>query len=267
MLISRPKAKQLHNSNHLWAITMKISLRQSIISLAALMLGIFLGVFMGANGADIGDQPLLVRASLLALAIAAGLIAIYPLVPGFTNKPTAYVMVVCLPAVLPAFAYYLAILPTQAGEGFSASQSRSELITDSSSNGLVEVGFSYPIYTPTLTIKNNGLYTERVNVFLRMIDSGGGSALFRAIRNQVPGTALSVESSIRGLLSERDGVLFLPLAIPPLQEVTGQVVFIISNLNDGTSFTDALSSAYQAQFEIRDPASGQLLLEFPLEHI
>jgi hypothetical protein len=246
---------------------MKISLRQSTISLASLILAVFLVIFISANVADIGGQPLVIRALLLALTITAGLIGLYPVVPGFGGKPLLYVMVICLPAIVPAFAYYLIILPNQAGEGFSASQSRSELITDSSSNGLVEVGFSYPIYTPTLTIKNNGLYTEQVNIFLRMIDSGGGNALFRAIRNQVPGTALSVESSVRGLLSEKDGVLFLPIAIPPLQEVTGQVVFIISNLNDGTSFTDAVSSAYQAQFELRDPATGQLLFEFPLEHI
>jgi hypothetical protein len=246
---------------------MKISLRQSIISLAALILALFLAIFLSANGADVGAQPLLIRALLLAATITSALIALYPLVPGFAGKPLPFAMVICVPAVLPAFVYYLLVLPNQAGEGFSASQSRSELITDSSSNGLVEVGFSYPIYTPTLTIKNNGLYTQQVNVFLRMIDSGGGNSLFRAIRRRVPGVALSVESSIRGLLSERDGVLFLPVAVPPLQEVTGQVVFIISNLNDGTSFTDALSSAYQAQFELRDPETGELLLEFPLEHI
>lgn len=246
---------------------MKISLRQSIISLASLLLAIFLAVFISANGAEIGSQPLGLRAILLALNITAVLVALYPIVPGFSDKPISFVIVVCLPAILPAFLYYLLILPGQAGEGFSASQSRSELVTDSSSNGLVEVGFSYPIYTPTLTIRNNSLYTEQVNVFLRMIDSGGNTALFRAIRRQVPGAALSVESSIRGLLSERDGVIFLPVMIPPLGEVTGQVVFIISNLNDGTSFTDALSSAYQAQFELRDPTTGQLLFEFPLEHI
>lgn len=246
---------------------MKISLRQSIISLASLMLAVFLVIVIAGSSAEIGSQALAIRAMVLALTITAALISIYPFVPAFSSKPVSFAMVICLPAVLPAFVYYLLILPEQATEGFSASQSRSELITDGSSNGIVEVGFSYPIYTPTLTIKNNGLYTEQVNVFLRMIDSGGGVALFRAIRRQVPGAALSVESSIRGLLSERDGVLFLPIAIPPLQEVTGQVIFIISNLNDGTSFTDALSSAYQAKFELRDPATGQLLLEFPLEHI
>ncbi|MFT4861747.1 MAG: hypothetical protein ACI95C_000957 [Pseudohongiellaceae bacterium] len=246
---------------------MKISLRQLIISLASLMLAVVLVVFIAGRGAEIGSQALVVRALVLALSITAGLIAIYPIVPGFSGRPAAFAMAICVPAIVPAFVYYLMVLPSQASEGFSASQSRSELITDGSSNGIVEVGFSYPIYTPTLTIRNNGLYTEQVNVFLRMIDSGGSIALFRAVRRQVPGVALSVESSVRGLLSERDGVLFLPLAIAPLQEVTGQLVFIISNLNDGTSFTDALSSAYQAHFELRDPASGALLFEFPLEHI
>ncbi len=246
---------------------MKISLRQLIISLASLVFAVGLVVFIAGAEAEIGNQALIVRALVLTLSMTAGLIAIYPIVPGFSGRPLTFAMAIGLPAILPVFVYYLLVMPSRASEGFTASQSRSELITDGSSNGIVEVGFSYPIYTPTLTIRNNGLYTEQVNVYLRMIDSGGSIALFRAVRRQVPGAALSVESSVRGLLSERDGVLFLPLAIAPLQEVTGQLVFIISNLNDGTSFTDALSSAYQAHFELRNPVNGQLLFEFPLQHI
>jgi len=38
-------------------------------------------------------------------------------------------------------------------------------------------------------------------------------------------------------------------------------------LEDGTTFTEALGRAYQAQFELRDPESGALLLEFPLNRI
>lgn len=246
---------------------MKISLRQLIISLASLVFAVGLVVFIAGAEAEIGNQALIVRALVLTLSMTAGLIAIYPIVPGFSGRPLTFAMAIGLPTILPVFVYYLLVMPSRASEGFTASQSRSELITDGSSNGIVEVGFSYPIYTPTLTIRNNGLYTEQVNVYLRMIDSGGSIALFRAVRRQVPGAALSVESSVRGLLSERDGVLFLPLAIAPLQEVTGQLVFIISNLNDGTSFTDALSSAYQAHFELRNPVNGQLLFEFPLQHI
>ncbi len=246
---------------------MKISLRQSIISLASLLLAVFLAVFISSHGAEIGEQPLILRAILLALNILAGLISLLPFLPGFANKPLSFAFAICLPAILPGFIYYLAILPSQAGTGFEAQQLRSELITDSSSNGIVEVGFSYPVYTPTISIKNRELFTQNVNVFLRMIDSGGAASLFRAVRRQVPGSALTVESSIRGLLSERDGVVFLPIAVPPLTEISGQVVFIISNLNDGTSFNDAISSAYQAQFELRDPVTGELLLEFALEHI
>ena len=40
------------------------------------------------------------------------------------------------------------------------------------------------------------------------------------------------------------------------------MVFIISSLDDGTSFTDALSSAFKAEFEIRNPATGALITSF-----
>jgi hypothetical protein len=45
------------------------------------------------------------------------------------------------------------------------------------------------------------------------------------------------------------------------------MVFIISSLDDGTSFTDALSSAFKAEFEIRNPATGALITSFPLDRL
>lgn len=243
---------------------MKISLQQIAISLAALVSAAAVVIFVTQNPARIGAEPVLIRALLLSFGIVLALIAAYPLNPVFAKKPIGYVAAVCLPAIIPVFIYYLLIMPSKAGTGFTAEQLSSELITDSSSNGLVEVGFSYPIYTPEIRVTNNGLFTEDVNVFLRMIDANGESSLFRAIRNTVPGSNLSVESSVRGLLSESRGVLFLPLAVPPLASVSGQLVFVISNLDDGSSFTDALNSAYQAHFEIRSPVNGSLLYEFPL---
>ncbi|MFK7865771.1 MAG: hypothetical protein AB8B95_16255 [Pseudohongiellaceae bacterium] len=246
---------------------MKISLRQIAISLTGLIVSVAILIVIVGDPAAVGTQPLFVRALIVSLAILAALAAVYPFNPVFSQRPLSYIIAVCMPAILPVFVYYLFLLPDIAEQGVVAEQLSSALITDSSSNGLVEVGFSYPIYTPTIKLTNSGLFTEQVNVFLRMIDANGESALFRAVRDRVPGSALSVESSVRGLLSESDGPLFLPIAVPPVGSIAGQLVFIISNLDDGSSFTDALSSASQASFELRSPETGSLIHEFPLDRI
>jgi hypothetical protein len=69
------------------------------------------------------------------------------------------------------------------------------------------------------------------------------------------------------MLSRNGNYLFNPVALPPARGIEGKVVFIISNLDDGTSFTDALSSATQAQFEVREPDTGTLIAVFPLDRI
>ncbi|MEC7893830.1 MAG: hypothetical protein VX867_05175, partial [Pseudomonadota bacterium] len=163
--------------------------------------------------------------------------------------------------------YFVWLLPRQSPGEIQGVQLNSALITDASSNGLVEVGFAYPIYTPLITLRNTGLYTEYVNVFLRVTDANDGSALFRAVRAEVPGAGLSVESSVRGMLSDNGDYRFNPLALPPAKIVRGRMVFIISSLDDGTSFTDALSSAFKAEFEIRNPATGALITSFPLDRL
>lgn len=246
---------------------MKIELRLILISLVALLVSISTVVGFVRNPAAIGELPLVIRALILNLAVLAALVAAFPLNPVFRGRPGVYGLVVCLPALLPGFVYFLFLLPSQSGDGIVADQLRSDLITDGSSNGIVEVGFAYPIYTPTVSLRNNGLYTRQVNLFLRMIDANGDSALFRSVRNRVPGSGMSVESTVQGMLSRNDGYLFNPVTLPPGQEVSGKLIFIISNLEDGTSFIDALGSAYQAQFEIRDPTNGELIEEFPLDRI
>ena len=243
---------------------MKTSLQQIVVSFGAMVLAVAVVFFVSQNPSEIGAEPLLIRALLLSLGIVGALGAVYPLNPIFLKKPFRYLGIVCLPAVAPVFVYYLLIMPSHAGEGFIAEQLSSELMTDRSSNGLVEVGFSYPIYTPQIRVTNNGIFTGQVNVFLRMVNASGESSLFRAIRDTVPGSGLTVESSVRGLLSETDDVLFLPLAVPPLGSLSGQLVFVISNLDDGSSFTEALAKADKAQFEVRSPETGALLYEFPL---
>ncbi len=246
---------------------MNTNIRKIIICIAALLVAVATVVFIAQNPALIGSEPLFIRAALLSLAIIAALIAVYPFNPLFSDKPGIYAAAVCMPAIVPVLVYYFVLLPQQAGVGISAEQVTSEMITDSSSNGIIEVGFSYPIYTPALRVSNLELFTKQVNVFMRMTDANGEAALFRAVRTRIPGSSLSVESTVQGMLSESDGYGFIPLQIPPASSITTRVAFIISNLDNGSNFTDALRTATQAQFELRDPETGELLLEFPLNPI
>lgn len=246
---------------------MNTNIRRIIICIAALLVAVATVVFIAQNPALIGSEPLFIRAALLSLAIIAALIAVFPFNPLFLDKPGIYAAAVCMPAIVPVLVYYFVLLPQQAGVGISAEQVTSEMITDSSSNGIIEVGFSYPIYTPALRVSNLELFTKQVNVFMRMTDANGEAALFRAVRTRIPGSSLSVESTVQGMLSESDGYGFIPLQIPPASSITTRVAFIISNLDNGSNFTDALRTATQAQFELRDPETGELLLEFPLNPI
>ena len=244
-----------------------LSVRQLIFSLLAMLTAsCVLAVFL-TNPEFIGSQALIIRAAILDFAILLVLTAIYPLAPAFVKRPGPYGFVVCLPALLPAILYFSWLLPQRSPGEIQGDQLNSALITDASSNGLVEVGFAYPIYTPLITLRNTGLFTEYVNVFLRVTDANDGSALFRAVRAEVPGSGLSVESSVRGMLSNNGDYRFNPLALPPAKTVQGRMVFIISSLDDGTSFTDALSSAFKAEFEIRNPATGALITSFPLDRL
>jgi len=243
---------------------MNINLRQIIFSTIALLLAIAVVLLILQNPASFGGEPLIVRGIVSGFAIISALIAVYPFVSATIGRPGTYAATVCLPVFVLVLIYYLYLLPGQAGEGITAEQLRSELITDSSSNGIIEVGFSYPIFTPTLMITNHELFTRQVNVFLRMIDDEGEMALFRAARKQIPGSGLTVEATVQGMLSENDGYEFNPVELPPNTSITGKVVFVISNLDVGRTFTDALAEATQAQLELRDPQSGDLILELPV---
>ena len=246
---------------------MNTTLRKIIVSISALLIAATMLVFIAQNPARIGSEPLLIRAALLSITIVAALIAAYPFNPLFPGKPGIYAVTICAPALIPVLAYYFILLPNQAGSGLVGEQISNELITDSSSNGIIEVGFSYPIYTPSLRVANLELFTKQVNVFLRMTDHDGEVVLYRAVRKQIPGSSLSVESTVHGMLNESAGYEFIPLEIPPMSSVTTRVAFIMSNIENGFTFTDALDSASQAQFELRDPENGSLLLDFPLTRI
>ena len=244
-----------------------VTLRQLAFSLLALLSASgVLAVFIG-NPEFVGSQALIIRAAILDSVIMLVMIAVYPLAPVFVKRPETYGFAVCLPALVPAILYFVWLLPRQSSGQIQGDQLDSALITDASSNGLIEIGFAYPIYTPLITFRNTGLYTEYVNVFLRVTDANDGSALFRAVRAEVPDAGLSVESSVRGMLSNNGDYRFNPLALPPAKTVQGRMVFIISSLDDGTSFTDALSSAFKAEFEIRNPATGALITSFPLDRL
>lgn len=242
-------------------------LRKIIVCISAFLVAVAVVIFITQNPARIGSEPLFIRAALFSLAIVAALIAVYPFNLLFSRRPGIYAVTVCIPALIPVLAYYFILLPHQAKTGLTGEQVSNELITDSSSNGIIEVGFSYPIYTPSLRVGNLELFTKQVNVFLRMTDVDGEVLLFRAVRKRIPDSSLSVESTVQGMLSESAGYEFIPLEIPPASSITTRVVFIISSLDEGSTFTDALDGASKAQFELRDPKNGELLLDFPLARI
>jgi hypothetical protein len=240
----------------------KISLRHLLISLTALVTAVTVVVLIAQHPVRLGEQPLLLRALLVNLAVLAALVAVYPFNPLFHQRPTAYGLLVCAPALLPGFFWFLLWLPAQASEGIRIQQIEHSLITDSSSNAIVEVGFSYPIYTPGFEFENQGLFSRTIEVFLRMTDPQGEDALFRAVRETVPGQGLNVESSVRGMLSRNEEYLFNPVTLAPGKPVQGALVFVISNLDDGASFSLALRQARAVQLELRDPATGQLLEQY-----
>ena len=246
---------------------MDTRLRKIIVSISALLVSVAMVIFIAQNPSRIGSEPLFIRAALLSIAIVAALIAAYPFNSLFPGKPGIYAANICIPALIPVLAYYFILLPNQAGSGLNGEQISNELITDSSSNGIIEVGFSYPIYTPSLRVENLELFTKQVNVFLRMTDGDGEVVLYRAVRKRIPGSSLSVEATVQGMLSESAGYELIPLEIPPVSSVTTRVAFIMSNIENGFTFTEALDSVSQAQFELRDPENGSLLLDFPLTRI
>ena len=240
---------------------MNTTLRKIVISLSALLVAVALVVFIAQNPARIGSEPLFIRAALLSLAIVSGLIAAYPFNPLFSGRPGIYGLIVCAPAIIPVLVYYFILLPNEVGAGLTGKQLSEELISDSSSN---EAGLSYPIYTPLLHIANLELFTKQVNVFLSMTDEDGEVALLRAVRKRIPGSSMNAESAVQGMLNELEAYEFIPLAIPPVSSVTAQVAFIMSNIKSGSTFADVLDNARVAQFELRDPENGSLLLNFPL---
>lgn len=240
-----------------------LQLASALLLLAA---ATYLLAVIWSNPLSVGRLPLWQR-TVAAEAGMALLLAAVALVINALRMSRWLHLLAALLMLLPAPVYFLWLLPSRAVEGVRAEQLSSALITESTSNGIIEVGFAYPIFTPTVSITNPDLYTQEFEIFLRMYDANGDSLLFRGVREQLSDSGLTVEASVQGLLSRAPGYLFNPVAVPPLRSVSGRVVFIISNLRDGTTFNDALNSAYPAEFELRAPATGDLLLRFPLTRL
>lgn len=148
------------------------------------------------------------------------------------------------------------------GGGLSAREISSQLVTDSSSNGYVEVGFGYPIYTLRLRIKNDDLFTRNIEVFFRVFDQNGEEYLYRAVRDDLQNSSLSVESAVRVILSEKSNFLFNPISIAPLREIEGDVAFVISNVDNGADFTQQFSVSQSNVIELRDEISQELIQKF-----
>ena len=237
--------------------------------LAILMLGLAVAAVFHINSypAELGRLPLSIRMLIMQGLVVLALSGIQPLLPWFKARIGFFLSLVVLPAMVVVAWYYLSYLPGSAQQALTGQQLSSERITESTSNGIIEIGFAYPIFTPTISLTNPDIFTDQVDVYLRILDGNNEPNLFRAVRDQLPDQRLSVEATVNGLLSENPEYLFIPVDIPPRQTVTGRVVFIISDLNDGSTFDEALGRSYQAEFELREPETGELLYTFPLNYI
>ena len=102
---------------------------------------------------------------------------------------------------------------------------------------------------------------------MRIIDRDQETVLFRAVRSKSDGQNLTVESTVRGMLSNNFRYLFNPVKLAPRQELSGRAVFIITSVEDGSTFTEVLSDGHTGIFELRDPEGGQLLAAFPMAPI
>ena len=230
------------------------------ISIATLILII-------AKPATFGGYSLLIRACLLNLAILAGFSALFPFFLSYLKLDRKILPLFIFASSLPAFIFFLLVLPSKATDEIYLDQLDSTFLSDRSSNGIIEIGFQYPIFTPTISLVNRDAFTRDVNIFLRIIDSEQEASLFRAVRSRADDEKLSVESTIRGMLSNNSRYLFNPVRLAPGQAISGRPIFIITNLEDGASFTEALDSGHIGYLELRDPDEGNLLADFRLAPI
>ena len=217
------------------------------------------------NGLWFGRQELFVRAVLFLSPVLAALAAAWIPLRSYSPRSARLLSLFYIPVLLAGFGYFLFWMPRFAESVLSVEMMEQRLITDSSSNALVEIGFAFPIFTPTVELRNGELFSREVDVYLRMTDSDGQSMLYRAVREEVPAGTLSVEATVRGMLGANERYLFLPVRLVPGEELTGRLVFIVTALDEGASFMGEMRRANLVQFELRNAADGELLLEVPVE--
>ena len=246
---------------------MKKQILKAIFSIFGALIAIASLVLIIGNPGKFGEYSLFARACFVNLVIVACLIALLPFWSPLLRMKRQLMVLMILTSWIPAFIFYLLILPSRAVNELDLDQQDSSLLSDRSSNGIIEIGFQYPIFTPTISLVNRDAFTRDVTIFLRLIDRNKESALFRAVRLRSDSENLSVESTIRGMLSTNLRYLFNPIKLPPGESISGRPVFIITNLEDGASFTEALGNGYTGSFELRDADEGNLLADFPLEPI
>lgn len=218
------------------------------------------GLLVG-NNLWFGQQGLLFRAVLFLLPVLAVLTGAWIVSRTRSPRTARLLALAYIPVLIGGFGYFLFWMPRFADSVLSIEMVEQLLITDSSSNALVEIGFAFPIFTPTVELRNGELFSREVDVYLRMTDRDGESMLYRAVREEVPPGTLSVEATVRGMLSANERYLFLPVRLAPGEAVTGRPVFVITALDEGASFMGEMRRANLAQFELRDAAGGELLLE------
>ena len=224
-------------------------------------------ILMVGNPAAFGQYSLFFRACLLNLGIFAAFSALFSLFSLYVRLDHKIFAIFILASSLPAFIIYLAVIPLKAVDEIYLDQLDSSLLSDRSSNGIIEIGFQYPIFTPSISVDNRDAFTRELNIFLRITDIDQEASLFRAVRSKSTDEKLSVESTIRGMLSNNLRYLFNPVRLAPGQSISGRPVFIITNLEDGASFTEALNSGHIGYLELRDPDEGNLLADFKLAPI
>ena len=236
-------------------------------SIFAAAIAIAIMILMTRNPSTFGEYSLLIRACLLNLGIFACFGALFPFFSSYFKIDRKILTLVILVSSLPAFIFFLSVVPSKAIDEIYLEQLDSSLLSDRSSNGIIEIGFKYPIFTPTISLVNRDAFTREVNIYLRITDSDQEASLFRAVRSRADDEKLSVESTIRGMLSNNSRYLFNPVRLAPGQAISGRPIFIITNLEDGASFTEALDSGHIGYLELRDPDEGNLLADFRLAPI
>jgi len=237
------------------------------LSIFAAAIAIAIMIFMIGDPATFGEYSLLIRACLLNLGIFACFSALFPFFSSYLKTDRKILALLILVSSLPAFIFFLSVVPSKTVDEIYLDQLDSSLLSDRSSNGIIEIGFQYPIFTPTISLVNRDAFTREVNIYLRIIDSDQEASLFRAVRSRADDEKLSVESTIRGMLSNNLRYLFNPIRLAPGQAISGRPIFIITNLEDGASFTEALDSGHTGYLELRDPDEGNLLADFRLAPI